>query len=369
MSKNLHEIPFTEICERVLEITRTPNNSMSKIRGDVNEVYTVEIPVKFDWNFLIASTSIVTTPEYTTGTVSATTGSSTVTFSSDATITADMTGRKIKFSGNDVVYEFTYSNATGGTINPAFYGSSNASSTSYSIFQNIYALPTEFDRFPKNGGVYKWNGGQKTIISEESYQEATSLFQSSPTDNPDKVRLVSTDTLGRQLIEFRPAPKSQKVYGCDYMRKLKPLRETSSGTVSISASQFNFVGSSDARFLEANTGDYIRVDPFGVSQDSTWYRISLIIDNSSLFVNTPFASSSVTNAEYVISSVPEYPAKLHPALIYGASRMVTVDQNDENALYHVARYAEVLSDGKRIYVSRVYNQKIETIAEEFRYRY
>jgi len=62
MSKNLHEIPYTEICERVLEITRTPNNSMSKIRGDVNEVYTVEIPVKFDWNFLIASTSIVTTP-------------------------------------------------------------------------------------------------------------------------------------------------------------------------------------------------------------------------------------------------------------------------------------------------------------------
>lgn len=341
---------------------------MSKIRGDVNEVYTVEIPVKFDWNFLIASTSIIAVDQYVTGTVSATTGSTSVTFSSDATITSDMTGRKIKISGNDVVYEFTYANATGGTINPSFLGGSNASSTTYTIFQDTYTLPSDFDRFPKNGGVYKWNGGQKTIISEESYQDATSLYQSSPTDNPDKVRLSGCDTAGRVLVSFRPAPKTAKAYGCDYLKKLYPMKETTAGTVLISANGTTVSGSTDCRFTEASTGDYIRVNAFGVSQDSTWYRINSISNDSSLTIATQFASSAVTTAEYTISSVPKIPAKLQPAILYGASRLVTADQNDPNIALHIARYAEVLSDGKRIYVSRVYNQKVETIAEEYRYR-
>ena len=368
MSKNLHEIPFTEICERVLEITRTPSNMMGKIRGDVNEVYTVEIPVKFDWNFLIASTSIITTNQYVTGTVSATTGSTTLSFSSDVSLTASMTGSKIKISGNDVVYEMTFVNATSATITPSFQGISNASSTSYSIFSSVFTLPENFDRFPKNGGIYKWNGGQKTIIPEESYQEATSLFQASPTDNPEKVRLVGTDTAGRQQVEFRPAPKSAKVYGCDYLKKLQPLSETSAGTVTISASGTSVSGTSSCRFTESSIGDYIRINAFGVSQDSSWYRINSIANDSSLTIATAFVNSGVVSADYVISSVPKYPAKLHPGLIYGASRYVTVDQNDPNAALHIVRYAEVLSDGKRIYVTRVYNQTIDTIATEFRYR-
>lgn len=368
MSKNISEIPFTEICERVLEITRTPSNLMSKIRGDVNEVYTVEIPVKFDWNFLIASTSIITTEQYVTGTVSATTGSTTLSFSSDAVLTASMTGSKIKISGNDVVYDLTYVNATSATISPSFQGGSNATSTSYSIFQPTYTLPEDFDRFPKNGGVYKWVGGRKEIVSEESYQEATNLFQSSPTDNPDKMRIVGCDTANRQQFSFRPAPKSAKVYGCDYLKKLTPLSETTAGTVLISAGATTVTGDSDCRFTEASVGDYLRINAFGTSQDSTWYRINGITHNSSLTIATAFASSGVTNAEYVISKVPKYPAKLHPGLIYGASRFVTVDQNDPNALLHITRYAEVLSDGKRIYVSRVYNQVVDTIATEFRYR-
>lgn len=368
MSKNIPEIPLTEICERVQILTRSPINALSKIRGDVNEVYTSEVPIKFDWTFLMASTALVTTPEYVTGTVSATTGSTTITFSSDTTITSDMTGRKIKIGGNDVVYEFTYTNATGGTITPAFQGNSNASSTSYSIFQPILTLPSEFDRFPKNGGIYKWRGGQKEILPEEPYQEATSLFQASPTDNPEKVRLCGVDTMGRQLVEIRPAPKSSRALGCDYIKKVYPMSETSAGTVTISAAGTTVSGSSDARFLEANSGDYLRVNVFGTAQDSTWYRIQSITHNSSLTLSTAFASSGVTNAEYIISRAPVYPAKLHPAMIYGASRLVTVDQNDPNAQLHMVRFAEVLSDGKRVYVTRIMNQEVETIAEEYQYR-
>jgi hypothetical protein len=368
VGKNLPEIPFTEICERVSEITRTPGNSISKIRGDVNEVYTVEIPVKFDWNFLFASTSLITNAEYATGSVTVTTDSTTVVFSSDTVLTAAMTGRKIKISGNDVVYEFTFSNTTGGTINPSFQGPNNVSGGSFSIFQNVYALPTNFDRFPKNGGIYKWSGGKKDVIEEESYQEASSFFQSSPTDNPAKVRLVGTDTAGRQLVEFRPPPKSSRVYGCDYLKKVNPLSETTAGSVTINASGTTVTGDTNCRFSEASAGDYLRINDFGTSQDSTWYRIATITHNSSLTLSGAFATSGVISAEYTISKVPEFPAKLHPGLVYGASRLVTADQNDPNLPLHIARFAEVLSDGKRVYVTRVYNQQIGTIAEEFRYR-
>lgn len=368
MSKNLPEIPFTEICERVLEITRSPDNLMSKVRGDVNEVYTVEIPVKFDWNFLMASTALISQSEYATGTITATTGSSTASFSSDTVLTSAMTGRKIKIAGNDAVYELTFVNSTSATLTPSFQGTTNVSAASFSIFQGSYSLPSNFDRFPKNGGIYKWSGGKKEIIEEESYQESASMFQPSPNDNTAKVRLSGCDSLGRVVVDFRPAPKTARIYGCDYLRKLNPLYETSAGTVTITAQNTTVTGDSSCRFLEATTGDYLRINAFGTSQDSTWYRISTITHNSSLTLSTAFAASGVTNAEYVISKAPEYPAKLHPALIFGASRFVTVDQNDPNAPLHIQRYAEVLSDGKRIYVSRVYNQQVHTIAEDYNYR-
>lgn len=366
MSRNISELPFTEITERVGSLSRSPDNVNPKIRGVIQDVYLREITSKFDWNFLLASSSITTFQEEKTGNATMNTGDTTVLFSG-AVIDSSMTGRKIKFSGNDVVYDFIFVNSTTGTIRPSFQGSSNASGSAFSIFQPIFTLASDFDRFPKGGGIYKWSGGKKEVLSEESYQEYSEKYESSPS-TPKNIRLCSVDSLGCQQFEFRPAPNQARVYGYDYFRKQRPLMETSAGTITIVASAASVSGT-NTKFTEACTGDYLRVNAFGTNDDSMWYRINNIGADNSLTLNTQFANSGVTNASYIISRAPEMPTKLHAAVLYGALRHLTLDQNDDSAIFYNQKMAEVLTDGKTLYVSRVYSQTVKTIAEEYTYRY
>ena len=367
MAANISEIPYTEIQERVLDIARIGENTKSKVRGTIQDVYSREIATKFDWNFLFVNSGLTTVAEHKVGTVSINTGDTTLTFSSDAALTSAMTERKIKISGNDTVFDFTFTDTTGGTINPSFEGSSNADGNSYTIYQPIYSLAKDFDRFPKLGGIYKWQGGRKQILPEEPYQEYVSNFQPTPS-TPEKVRLWGTDTAGAQSMEFRPAPNQSRNYGYDYIRQVPPLTETSDGLITIDAGSTAVVGGSPCRFNNATTGDWLRISDLGVKGDSTWYRVLAIADDSSLTLSTAFANTAVTSANYVISKAPEMPNRLHPAILFGSVRALTLDQTDESFVAYNQKMAEALSDAKRIHVSRVYDQQIHTIAEDFQYR-
>lgn len=367
MSKNIAEIPFTEIAERTLEISRSPENAKPKIKGAINDVYVREIPYKFDWNFMFASSALIVQKPYDTGTVSVNTGGTTVTFSSDVSIDPSWKSYKLKISGNDTVYDFTYSDSTGGTISPSFWGDANASNCSYSLYKSIFSLAKDFDRFPKDGGVFKWTGGRKEILQEESYQEYAQFFEGNPS-TPEKVRLVGSDTAGCQQVEFRPVSNKARIYGYDYIKRLNPLYENTQGTVTISANGTNVVGDTNCRFTEAKTGDFLRIDAFGTSNDSSWYRIINILDDSSMTLQTAFASSGVTSSPFTISAAPDMPIKLHPAILWGSLKQMTIDQNDESSVYYLTKYNEAILDAHKLYVSRVYSQKIKLASEDFNYR-
>jgi len=376
MSKNIAEIPYTEIQERVRALARIEDNAREKARGVIQDVYTREIPSKFDWNFMYASSSITSIKEHRTGTASIDTGTNLITFSADAAITTDMTERKIKFSGNDVVYTFatSQSSTSDGTVSPPFEGPSNLSSVSYSLFQPRYALAEDFDRFPQTvdddaqgGGLYRWQGGKKVGIPEESYIESVELSQASPSI-PKRIRIVEENTAGEPQIEMRPPPRDTRVYNYDYLKQLKPLGETSAGTVTITAGGTAVTGSIGCRFSEANTGDWIRINAFGKGGDSEWHRILAIAHDSAATLKTSFGTSGATTAEYVISKAPEYPVRLHPGVIFGAIRALTLDQTDENFQVYDFKLAEVLSDAKRIHTTRVYSKNITGVHEDFLWR-
>ena len=373
MSKNTVELPYTEIVERVKSITRSPDNAIEKVRGVVQDIYTRDIPVKHDWTFLFASSSIVTTAEYKTGNASATTGSRIISFSSDAIMIDSMNGRKIKFAGNEVVYEVTSFMAVNSLqVLPEFQGASNITNGSYTVFQPVYALAGDFDRFPKNGGIYKWSGGNKEIMDEAPYSEYAEDYNGNPSV-PERVRLVSVDTAGNQLIEFSPPPKDARVYSYDYYRRLSPLQETSAGHISsIPAKSLTVTGYTTARFVDAgtdsNTLNFLRIDVYGKGQDSSWYS-AVISHDSAIALRTAFANSAVTSsANFVVSNVPRIPSMLHPAIMYGAVAHILADQNDDMAAVYMGRYAQVLSDAKRIYVSRTYSQDIHGVQEDWDYR-
>lgn len=377
MSKNTPEIPITEITERCQKLARAGNNTLDKIRGVAQDVYMREIPSKFDWNFLLVSSSFTTNEQYNTGNATINTGATAVTFSSDVTTDASFVGRKIKFSGSDDVYEITaFGNTTSLTINPSFRATANIANGSYVIFRNTYPLSNNFDRFPKQGGVYRWEGGRKIAMREIPYRQYLNDGTYSPITNPENIRLLGVDTAGNQLIEIIPPPSIARNYGYDYFKQLNTLMETTAGTISsISASATAVVGNTNARFLDiyrshSSNSLWFRVDNLGTGPDSEWYRVLSIAHDSSLTLATAFANTAITSlANYTLSEAPDMPVRLHIGVLYGTLRALSVDQNDENYAFYHTQYYQVLSDSKRIYVSRPYDIDIEGVHEEFRYRY
>ena len=369
MSKNITELPFTEIVERVMELGRERPDVRGKIRAIVNDVYTREIPRKEDWSFFLVQSSITLTPEYTQGNVTATTGSTTVTFSSDVVLTQSNNGTFLKIVGNDYLYAFNYSNATGGTINVPFSGNQNAIGASYSIFEPFYSLAPNFDRFPKNGGLINYKGTTEEIVSEQAYQDWAVDYSSTTQNDPKKCRIIGYDTAGCPILEVNPPPKIAKSLRYDYFIKPTPMRESTAGLIgNVGASGTTVTGDSNTQFTLATTGDYFRVDAFGKGGDSEWYRIIAINGNSSLTLQTAFGLSGATSANYTICSAPQMPTKMHPALLYGTLVQVSADQDDPLTQGYAIKLAEVLSDGKRTYKTRIYNQDVHHLGEEYLYR-
>lgn len=370
MSQNCPEIPYTEIVERAKALGRIPSNNLEKLRGTIQDVHSREIPSKFDWIFLMTESSITTTAEFHDGNVSMNTGATTVVFSG-TTVDSSFVGRKFKPSGNDTVYEITaYNDTTSLTITPALQGTTNLSAASYSIYKDRYSLARNFDRFPKPGGVYRWSGGRKQIMPEVQYANYVNDEYQSTASTPSKVRLIGTDTAGCNVVEFIPPPRESKVYGYDYIRSVNIMIETTKGTISSIGAKATTVNASGANFTSvASDGTYFfRVDNLGTGSDSNWYRILSIQGDNQLTLATAFADTAITTASYTISRAPDYPSRLHVGIIYGALRALTVDQNDPNAQFYHAQYANVLSDAKRIYVSRPYSQDVTGIMEDYRYR-
>jgi len=369
MSKNVDVIPFTELVERASEISRERADTQPKMRGFVNDVYLREIARKWDWNFLLVSSTITVTPSYSTGTVSANTGATSVVFSSDVTLDASYTGSQLRLTGNDYIYNCVYQSATSLTIQPPISGNLNYSNASYTLYFPFYALPQDFDRFPKNGGFANYIGGVQKVIQETPFQEWGANYSAQPSDTPQRVRIIGTNTAGNQILEINPPPRQAKSYLTNYFQTLEPMRETSAGLIgNINASGTAVTGDSNTLFTEATTGDYLRITALGKGNDSLWYRIISIQNNSTLTLQTAFAGTGITSANYVICSAPQMPVKLHSAILYGSVLQTVLDQDDPLYAAYNIKLAEVLSDGKRLYVSRVYNQDIHTLAEDWLYR-
>ena len=369
MSKNQDVIPFTELVERTSEIARERADVQPKLRGYVNDVYTREIGRKWDWNFLLVGSTITTRPSYSTGTVSANTGGTVATFSSDVVLDATYTGSQLRITGNDVVYDCTYVSPTSLSIQPPISGNQNSTNSGYNLFFPFYALPSNFDRFPKNGGFANWLGGNQKVIQETPFQEWGTNYSSNPSDTPERIRIIGTDTAGNQVLEINPPPKTAKSYLNNYFQTLAPMRETTAGLIgNITSGGTNVIGDTNCRFLEATTGDYLRIDALGKGNDSSWYRIISIQNNSALTLQTAFATTGITSANYVISTAPQMPVKLHIGILYGSILMCATDQDDPLFQGYNLKLAEVMSDGKRLYVTRVYNQNIDTLATDWMYR-
>ena len=360
--------PFREIIEVVQDLSRSQSDDKRRIRGIVNRKYLYDIPRIDEWSFLKATSAISCLAEYTTGVVTVTTGGTAVGFGSGAVMDSSMTGRRIKFDGNDNIYDITFTKADSCTISPPLSGTANVGSGGYTIFKNIYSLPTDFDRFLINGGLLFYSAGQPRQIPEKMDDDFIAEFNVNPTSQPDICRLIGYDTAGNRQVEISPPPSVAYAFQNEYLKTLSPMSETTGGTV-ITITDSTVITGTGTFFTLANTGDYFRVDNYGIGPDSKWYQIQAIVSDSDLTLSKNFIEGTGgASTKYVISSAPLYPYGMQDALIYGALEEIYPDQNDPNfILYHV-KYAQVLSSNKILTANRMSKDSVELIAEDYDYR-
>jgi hypothetical protein len=366
MSKNVAVLPFTEIVERVVQMARIREESRDRIRAMANDIYSREIPRKEDWTFFIARTSLSITAQYNAGTVTATTGNNSVTFTG-ASLDTSMVGRRLTFGNVNGVYDFYYGSSSSGTIGPPLMGNQNISGGSYTMYQSLYSLPKDFDRFVKNGGLHLYQGGKLKVIPEKNYDYYADQFQSTPNDNTEFCRVVGYGNTGQRQVEVVPPPMSQGSWEMDYLTQIKPLRESTAGTISVTGGATAVTGVG-TNFTSMNTGDYIRVDAFGTAGDSEWYRVNTITSDTAIVLDTVWGTSGASNANYTISSVPKMPENMQASVLYGTLASIEMDQNDPMATSYKQTYAEILSDGKRMYRSRLIRSDVPMITDEYHYR-
>lgn len=110
---------------------------------------------KYDWSWLKAYTTLTMAVDYTTGTVSATTNSSTITFSQ--VISTSQTGRSIQFGGALTWYTITAHTAgtATATISPAYAPTTNLTAGTFIIRTINYSLSSDVEY------IY---GGRSTVF-------------------------------------------------------------------------------------------------------------------------------------------------------------------------------------------------------------
>lgn len=132
---------YTELADRLRSYDPTIAGDLTKLKRWINmgQQY---ICGKRLWPFMLAEEIVQTVTDITTGTISITAGSSTVTFSSAPAVS--VANRYLQVSTSNDWYQITAHTAasTTATISPAFVGTDNLTAGTYTIRKLLYTTTT-----------------------------------------------------------------------------------------------------------------------------------------------------------------------------------------------------------------------------------
>lgn len=151
-------LTFADLTQEVYDQTgldSSNNGNQTRVGRWVNLIQQ-DICARWPWNFLRSRESIVTVPDYTTGTVSVNSGGTTVTGVGTAFMSTQGNGQYwIQFStANDWYAVTAQASGTSLTISPGYAPSTNASGVTYTIRKFFYSLSSNCDRICD---VKNWN--------------------------------------------------------------------------------------------------------------------------------------------------------------------------------------------------------------------
>jgi hypothetical protein len=166
---------------------------------------------RWPWSFLEGRESIATIPDYSTGTVSVNSGSTTVTAGGSASFTAAHGDGTyfIQFSSANDWYRVSASTPTTAlTLEKAYQPSTNLSAGTYTLRKFFYSLSSSADEVLD---VRNWNTPVKLIqVDFRTIDLINPLVQS--TNAPYAYLMFGTDASGNQVFSPYPFPTDARLF-------------------------------------------------------------------------------------------------------------------------------------------------------------
>lgn len=185
-----------------------------------------DICARWPWQFMESREAIVTVPDYTTGTVSVSTGGTTVT-GSGTTFTSIMgTSAQywIQFIGSNDWYLITaFGSSTSITIEEPYQGLTNLTNTTYIIRKRYYSLSSSCDRV-----VDIINQATPLKLIQVDIRTADDLYPNPQSTNTSYGFLMwGIDASGNVQVIPYPFPSDARVF------ELKTIKRPVDGSISI----------------------------------------------------------------------------------------------------------------------------------------
>ena len=199
-----------------LDITNTQTST--EVSRWLNLAYQ-DIVGKYDWSWLKSYTTITMQLDYTTGTVSAVTGSPTLTFSQ--VIPTSQTNRSIQFSGNLTWYTITAHTAgtATATISPVYAPTTNYTSGTFIIRTINYSLPNVVEYvYGGRSTVFPWS---LEIVDRTRYNQFA--WWSNLVGQVRGIVMDRQDASGNWVFTPYPYPSDTYVLEIYYITKVTDL--------------------------------------------------------------------------------------------------------------------------------------------------
>jgi len=212
-----------DIIAKVETDTSSSGTEVTQICQDKIDWVQEDICSRYDFSWLKDYGYINIVPTYTTGTVTVTQDSATVT-GSGTTFTEAMEGRLIKFGTEDNWYEISaYVSATEITLASNYVG--DTGSTTFTIYKTDYPLASDFKRMI---WVKQIIAPAKLIPIPEGFFNLyyPDMFIRGEDITPDSYMLTGIDASGYYTINFSPIQTTRKQFYYQYIKQLATINAT-----------------------------------------------------------------------------------------------------------------------------------------------
>lgn len=328
--------PFTQGFEDAKEMNGNrvvDDNTESFYKRLYNIVYTNAIPQVLEFNILKAEMTPVTmNADFKTGTITATSGSKTITLASGTFPSVVAVGWKFKIeSGNDTddIYEInTRDSDTQLTLKRTFLGTT-ASSLTYVVYQDLFSLPSDYATFTTNPRFYFRDGG--SVFYFRFREDGLFLKrQTSVVGVPSEARLaLAKDSSDNFQIQLNAGfDEDRLVYG-EYIRQFDNLTEYVEGTVAVTNNSTGITGTDTLWNTNIVAGDYFRVDT-DKTKDQVWYKVSSVTNDTAIVLSTVYAGDTASGKAYTIAKPPLIPERWHNMITYGIAALGAANQDDSD---------------------------------------